>query len=111
MGNAIEPTTRRLEEHAAARILSTAMGTTVLSAATSDQNAMEGQKGHGLFTWVLLQGLGGEADARRSGFVNTLELAAYVDAEVPKIAMSVFHEPQNADVHSEGKTFAVVNAR
>jgi WD40 repeat protein len=110
MGNAIEPTTRGLEEHAAVRILSTAMGTTVLSAATSDQNAMEGQKGHGLFTWVLLQGLGGEADARKSGLVSTLELAAYVDAEVPKVAMAVFHEPQNADVHSEGKTFAVVNA-
>ena len=109
MGNALEPTTRRLEEHAAAGILSTAMGTTVLSAATSDENAMEGQKGHGLFTWVLLQGLGGEADARRNGFVGTLELAAYVDAEVPKIAMQVFKQPQDADVHTEGKTFAVVS--
>lgn len=109
MGNALEPTTRRLEEHAAAGILSTAMGTTVLSAATSDENAMEGQKGHGLFTWVLLQGLGGEADARKNGFVGTLELAAYVDAEVPKIAMQVFKQPQDADVHTEGKTFAVVS--
>ncbi len=110
MGNALEPTTRRLEEHAAAGILATAMGTTVLSAATSDENAMEGQKGHGLFTWVLLQGLGGEADARKSGFVNTLELAAYVDAEVPKIALQVFKQRQDADVHTQGKTFAVVNA-
>lgn len=111
MGNAMEPTTRGLEEHAAARILSSAMGTTVLSAATSDQNAMEGQKGHGLFTWVLLQGLGGEADARKSGWVNTLELAAYVDDEVPKVATLVFHQAQNADVHSEGKTFPVVSTR
>ena len=55
---------RGLAELAAVKVLSGAVGSTVMSASTSDQEALEGQDGHGLFTWVLLRGLNGSADFR-----------------------------------------------
>ena len=73
MGDAMMVTTRGLEELAAVKVLSGAVGSTVLSASTSDQEALEGQDGHGLFTWVLLQGLNGSADFRNHGYVNTFD--------------------------------------
>jgi uncharacterized caspase-like protein len=40
--------------------------------------------GHGAFTWSVLQGLNGEADTDRDGFVTAGELIDYVSSDVPK---------------------------
>jgi uncharacterized caspase-like protein len=87
------------------------VGSTVLSASTSDQEALEGQDGHGLFTWVLLQGLDGSADARKNGYVKTFDLAAYVDDEVPKIAEQHFKRKQVPNLHNAGESFEIVSSR
>jgi len=100
-----------LEQLAAVKVLSGAVGSTVLSASTSDEEALEGQDGHGLFTWVLLQGLNGEADARKHGYINTFDLAAYVDDEVPRIAEEHFKRKQVPNLHNAGQSFQIVSSR
>ena len=111
MGDAMMVTTRGLEELAAVKVLSGAVGSTVLSASTSDEEALEGQDGHGLFTWVLLQGMGGEADLRKHGYVNTFDLADYVDDEVPRIAEQHFKRKQVPNLHNAGQSFQIVSSR
>ncbi|MBV8195586.1 MAG: caspase family protein, partial [Candidatus Dormibacteraeota bacterium] len=111
MGDAMMLTTRGLEEVAAVKVISGAVGSTVLSASTSDQEALEGQDGHGLFTWVLLQGLGGGADFRKNGYINTFDLADYVDDEVPKIAEQHFHRKQIPNWHNAGQSFRIASSR
>lgn len=65
-----------------------------LTAGNSGQEAHEYQ-GHGLFTWFLLDGLGGAADANADGLVTTDELAAYIKPSVAQVASSQFHAQQH----------------
>jgi WD40 repeat protein/uncharacterized caspase-like protein len=111
MGDAMMLTTRNLEELAAVKVLSGGVGSTVLSASSSDEEALEGEGGHGLFTWVLLQGLGGDADLRKHGYVNTFELADYVDDEVPRLAEQHFKRRQEPNLHNAGQSFQIVSSR
>ena len=92
MGNAL--LTRGMSEDTAIKILSRAVGSTILSAATSQQQALEGYKEHGLFTYVLTEGLKGKADSNNDGYVKTLELANYIDDEVPQLAEKLFNRAQ-----------------
>ncbi len=103
---------RGLAEDDAVKILSGAVGSSVLAASTSQQFALEGeQQGHGLFTWVLLQGLDGKADARNLGYVNTGDLAGYVEAEVPKVAEQLYNAKQFPNSYKAGRDFPVVSSR
>jgi Caspase domain/WD domain, G-beta repeat len=103
--------TRGLEEDRAAKVLSRAVGSTVLSAASSMQEAIEGYNGHGLFTYVVAEALAGKADYDRDGFVKTTELALYVDNEVPELAERVFRYKQFPIVSPTGMGFPVTRAR
>ena len=82
----------------------------MLSAATSLQEAIEGYKGHGLFTYVVAEALSGKADYDRDGFVKTTELALYVDNEVPELAERVFRYKQFPIVSPTGMGFPVTRA-
>ncbi len=74
--------TRGRDPKDAAVILSRQIGLDMLMAANSEELANEGFNGHGLFTYVLAQGLAGEA-AANSEVVRTNSLATYVEAQVP----------------------------
>lgn len=97
--------TRGMSDDTAMKVLSRAVGSTVLSAATSVQEAFEGYKGHGLFTYVIVEGLNGAADADHDGFVKTFELADYVDSKVPELAETVFRHKQYPIVSPTGQGF------
>ena len=75
---------RGLSEKTAIDRLTRATGHATLAASSDSQSAMEGYEGHGVFTYVLLEGLKGEADSNDDGFVTLLELASYVENEVPE---------------------------
>lgn len=105
------PLTRGLEEDTAVKLLSSAVGSTVLSASTSAQQAIEGHEGHGIFTWALLQALSGKGDAARKGYVSTLDLAAFVEQEVPRIAEQVYRRKQYPLLHTAGQSFPLVSSR
>ncbi|SDG75371.1 caspase family protein [Propionivibrio dicarboxylicus] len=103
--------TRGMSDDTAMKVLSRAVGSTVLSAATSVQEALEGYKGQGLFTYVIVEGLNGAADTDRDGFVKTLELADYVDNMVPELAEKVFQHKQYPIVSPTGQGFPLVRTR
>jgi WD40 repeat protein len=113
LGDAIQVAmlTRGMSDDTAMKVLSRAVGSTVLSAATSVQEALEGYKGHGLFTYVIVEGLNGAADADKDGFVKTLELADYVDSQVPELAEKVFQHKQYPIVSPTGQGFPLVKVR
>lgn len=103
--------TRGMSEETALKVLSRAMGTTILSASTSLQEAVEGYKGHGLFTYVIAEGLNGAADTDKDGFIKTTELADYVDNEVPELAEKVFKHKQYPVISPSGQGFPLVRVR
>lgn len=112
LGEAIQVAmlTRGMNEETAIKILSRAVGSTILSASSSVQEALEGYQGHGLFTYVVAEGLKGQADLNRDGAVNTLELATYVDDRVPALAERVFKHKQYPLVSPSGQGFPVTRA-
>lgn len=103
--------TRGMNEETALKILSRAVGSTVISASTSMQQAVEGYKGHGLFTWVVVEGLKGAADGDKDGYVKTHELVNYVDDKVPALAEQVFRHKQYPTTTLSGQGFPVVRVR
>ncbi|MEW6165578.1 MAG: caspase family protein [Pseudomonadota bacterium] len=113
LGDAIQVAmlTRGMSDDTAMKVLSRAVGSTVLSAATSVQEALEGYKDHGLFTFVVAAGLSGAADVNKDGYVKTLELADYVDTQVPELAETVFKHRQYPIVSPTGQGFPLVKIR
>jgi uncharacterized caspase-like protein len=83
----------------------------VLAASTSTQEALEGYEDHGLFTYVVVQGLMGKGDADKKGFVSTLGLAHYVDHEVTDLAESKFNHAQYPTVETNGQEFPLTKVR
>jgi uncharacterized caspase-like protein len=73
--------TQRLERVGANDRLARALGRSVITASSGNQDAQEGFHGHGLFTYELLDGLNA-ADSNRNNTIEVTELAAYVYAEV-----------------------------
>lgn len=109
LGDAIQVAmlTRGMSEDTAMKVLARAVGSTIISASTSVQEALEGYQGHGLLTWAIAQGLQGKADADKDGFIKTTELANYVDDEVPRIAERQFKRAQYPTVSPSGQAFPV----
>lgn len=68
--------------------LSKDAGQAIISAATSEQYAMEGYEGHGIFTYVVLDALNGKADRDKDGFVTLRELCDYIEDTVPELSYS-----------------------
>ena len=65
----------------------------VISAAESSQaSSFYKESGHGLFTYYLLLGLKGEADADNNGWVEVGELFSYVKPNVSKLARRINRE-------------------
>ena len=102
--------TRGMNEETALKILSRAVGSTIISASSSVQEALEGYQGHGLLTWVVAEGLKGRADLNKDGAVNTLELATFVDDQVPQLAEKVFKHKQYPLVSPSGQGFPLTRA-
>jgi uncharacterized caspase-like protein len=70
-------------------------GITVLTAARRDQLAAEAPHlGHGLFTYIVLEGLGGLADTNpRDGQITAHELAGYVGDNLEKRGAILLEPP------------------
>ncbi|MCL4457356.1 MAG: caspase family protein [Nitrospirae bacterium] len=86
--------TRGLTESTAIKLLQRAIGSTVFSASSDTQQALEGYKGHGLFTYVLNEGMQGGADMNKDGFIKVNELADYVEERVITLSEQVFKRQQ-----------------
>ena len=83
-GSFLGNNTRGLSEQTAIDRLSRSTGHATIVASSDDQVAMEGYEGHGIFTYILVEGLSGEADTDGDGFITLQELSAYAEEEVPR---------------------------
>src|SRR5579859_6678687 len=99
--------TRGMNPETAATIISREIGLTMLMASTTEQHAFEGYQKHGLFTWVLNEGLTGKAADVATGVVSSASLAAYVNAGVPPLALSVYGKAQQPMANESGQPFAL----
>jgi len=103
--------TRGMSARTAVTILSRSIGLTELAATTTNQAALEGYKGHGLFTWVLTEGLSGKAADGATGIVRSDLIASYVDAEVPPLARSMQNRNQQPTANQSGEPFALTTVK
>jgi uncharacterized caspase-like protein/peptidoglycan/xylan/chitin deacetylase (PgdA/CDA1 family) len=63
------------------------LGRQMLTAGGGDQLVSDGgPNGHSIFTWTLMQGLGGKADLNGDGLITATELAAYVAPAVSSVS-------------------------
>ena len=83
-----------------------ATGRTTLTAALENQSAMEGYRGHGVFTFALLDALA-RGDLNGDGFIDVTELIAHVDALVPEITENIWQRRQNPQYQSRGGNFVL----
>lgn len=97
---------RGLGELEAVKRLIWATGRTTLTASTDDASALEGYRGHGVFTYALLDSFG-EADVNQDGVVDVTELAAFIDKSVPEISEAAFKTRQVPQMKIEGSSFAL----
>jgi uncharacterized caspase-like protein len=113
MGDALRQvlTNRGMSAKTAATVLGRSIELTALAASTSDQEAIEGRKDHGLFTYVVVDGLSGKAADTTSWIVTTDLLAKYGDAEVPFPAQTVFHHEQRATANTNGQSFPITKVK
>lgn len=88
-----ETHTKALERGAANDRLAQATGRSIITASTGNTEAFEGYRGHGLFTYNLLDAIErGDSDA--NGIIDVSELAAYVYAQVTLLSEQVFKQRQ-----------------
>jgi WD40 repeat protein len=102
--------TRGASEEKAIAQLSRSAGIHVMASAGSEQFATEfAEIGHGLFTYVLIKALQGEADgAPKDGKVTIYELKSYIDDQVPEMTLKFKGKPQYPYTFSRGQDFPVV---
>jgi hypothetical protein len=98
---------RGIERVAALDRLTRSIGRTVLSASTDDAPALEGYKGHGVFSYVLLKGIGA-ADANADGMVDITELAGFVDSNVPNVSYDAFKMRQIPQMRIIGSNYPLL---
>ena len=85
--------TKMLERGAANDRLAQATGRSIITASSGSAEAFEGYRGHGLFTYNLLDAMD-RGDGDGNGTIEVSELAAFVYAEVTAISERVFKQRQ-----------------
>jgi uncharacterized caspase-like protein len=73
------------------KLMNRKSGAIVLAAAESQQDAMEGYQGHGVFTFALLEVLQGKADTKGDGFVSTYQLQEFIPERTYQLAQQAFN--------------------
>lgn len=96
------------EEKAIAQ-LARSTGTFWITATGSDQFATEFEKlGHGIFTYALLEGIGGAGDANADKKLTVRELSTYIENKVPELSEKYKGNPQFPSAYSFGNDFPIV---
>ena len=85
--------------------LSRLTGRAILAASSSDQMALEGYQGHGVFTYAVLDALSTAAD--RNGLIQVTTLADRVEELVPAITKERWTYEQFPMRLIEGQTFPI----
>jgi WD40 repeat protein len=103
---------RGYEHDKALSELARASGIYILAASTKDQQAAEVKElGHGIFTYLVLKGLNGDAAISGTRRVSVASLIAYVNSKMPDISRQYKTREQYPISHGTGMDFplAVLN--
>ena len=95
---------RNIVEKTAINRLSRATGRSTIVASSRDQAALEGYEGHGVFTYTILQGMGGAAKDRE-GKVTVSGLATYIEETLPKLTFKKWGYEQIPQKSLQGMDF------
>lgn len=99
-----EPAVRGTEALTAISRLNRAIGRTTLTASTDTAPALEGFRGHGLFTYTLLDAIS-EADNDNDRLVDVTEIASYIDRRLPEYSEAAFGYTQVPQMKVLGNNF------
>ncbi len=88
IGGYARPRTEGAASEAAIGRLHEVTGRPVLTAAAAQEFAREGYKGHGVFTYALIEALH-KGDTNNNGKIEVTELAAYVQKRVPELIVEL----------------------
>lgn len=96
------------EEKAIAQ-LARSTGTFWITATGSNQFATEFEKlGHGIFTYALLEGINGGADANADKKLTVRELSTFIENKVPELSEKYKGSAQFPSAYSFGNDFPIV---
>ena len=100
---------RGYEDRRALAQLARSTGIHVIAASTNDQLAAEVKDlGHGVFTYLLLKGLNGEAKLKNSGAIVTVRgLLSYLEDQLPEVSKKYRTEAQYPVSSSKGMDFPI----
>ena len=101
-----EAVTRGLEAQAAIDRLARAVGRTTVTASTDTAPALEGYRGHGLFTYTLLEAFA-MADHDGDEQLEVNEFIGHVDERLPALSEAVFGFRRVPQYSSRGSVFAL----
>ena len=84
------------------------MGSTIFAGATSKQNAIDGYKKHGIFTYTLLDAMSNKKVYDFQDRLTIGDIAKYVKYLLLKIAKEEFNHVQKPTIYMQGDTsFAI----
>ncbi len=100
---------RGVAEEKAIAQLARSTGSFWLASTGTDQYASEFDKlGHGLFTWLLMDGIQGKADADNDQKLTVRELVTYIENKVPLLSEELKGTSQYPSAYSFGNDFPIV---
>lgn len=104
---------RGVAEEKAILQLSHSAGVAVLASSLSEQVAKELEElGHGVFTYLLIEGMKGGADGSpKDGKVTIKELSSYVEGRLPELTERYRGEPQYPTLYIVGQDFPLVTVK
>jgi uncharacterized caspase-like protein len=105
-GNALQLAAGVAVEDGAVSTLSRLSQRSVIVASSSNNVALEGYKGHGVFSWVVLDALD-RADYDDNGTVDVGDIATHARKMVPAITEEVFKFRQKPTQNTPGDPFAL----
>lgn len=102
-----KPWGRGLEQKTAIECLMKATGRAIIAASGQEQMALEGYRGHGVFTYAVLEGLRGAADlgGNRNRQIELEELALHVREVVPRLTREQWNYEQFPMINLQGMDF------
>jgi WD40 repeat protein len=101
---------RGLTESTAVKLLQRTLGNTVFSSLSDIRTAVEGYKDHGLFTYVLNEGLQGKAAVDKDGIITVNSLAEYMQLEMGRLSEEVFKK-EHTPITQIGANFPVAKTK
>jgi len=83
-------------------------GVAIIAGATSKQNAIDGYKKHGIFTYTLLEAMNNNLVYSYDKKLSINEVAGYVKDTLPKLAKKEFGHRQEPTIYMQGDTTFVI---